>query len=45
VVITILGAAAAPVLTQVQTGSILVHAVDDQHAVVPGVSVTITGST
>src|SRR5262245_22602395 len=35
---------AAPAAAQVQTGSILVRAVDDQGAVVPGVSVTITSS-
>ena len=35
---------AAPALAQVQTGSILVRAVDDQGAVVPGVTVTITSS-
>src|SRR2546423_2472667 len=37
-------AVAAPALAQVQTGSILVRAVDDQGAVVPGVTVTITSS-
>ena len=42
VVLTILGAAAAPVLAQIQTGSLLVRAVDDQNAVVPGVTVTVT---
>jgi hypothetical protein len=42
VVVTILGAAAAPAPAQIQTGSILVHAVDDQGAVVPGATVTIT---
>ena len=34
--------AAAPASAQVQTGSILVKSVDDQGAVVPGVTVTIT---
>src|SRR6476619_6971818 len=33
---------AAPAAAQVQTGSILVKAVDDQGAVVPGVTVTIS---
>jgi hypothetical protein len=33
---------AAPAAAQVQTGSILVRAVDEQGAVVPGVTVTIT---
>ena len=33
---------AAPAIAQVQTGSILVRAVDDQGAVVPGVAVTIS---
>src|SRR5262245_31633057 len=41
VVLLVLGLA-APVLAQVQTGSILVKAVDDQGAVVPGVNVTIS---
>src|SRR5262245_54483435 len=35
-------ACAAPAGAQVQTGSILVKAIDDQGAVVPGVSVTIS---
>ena len=35
---------AAPAAAQVQPGSILVRAVDDQGAVVPGVTVTITSS-
>ena len=35
---------AAPAAAQVQTGSILVRAVDEQGAVVPGVTVTITSS-
>src|SRR5436190_9022267 len=35
-------AVAAPALAQVQTGSILVRAVDEQGAMVPGVSITIT---
>ena len=42
VVLTILGAAAAPALAQIQTGSLLVRALDDQNAVVPGVTVTVT---
>jgi hypothetical protein len=33
---------AAPTFAQVQTGSILVKALDDQGAVMPGVSVTIS---
>jgi hypothetical protein len=33
---------AAPALAQVQTGSILVKALDEQNAVMPGVTVTIT---
>jgi hypothetical protein len=33
---------AAPALAQVQTGSILVKAIDEQNAVMPGVTVTIT---
>ena len=37
-------AVAAPAMAQVQTGSILVRAVDEQGAVVPGVTVTITSS-
>src|SRR5205807_8579500 len=35
-------AIAAPLLAQVQTGSILVRTVDEQGAVTPGVSVTIS---
>ena len=35
-------ALAAPVSAQVQTGSILVKATDEQGALVPGVTVTIT---
>src|SRR4029077_16207595 len=35
---------AAPAAAQVQTGSILVRAVDEQGAVMPGVTVTITSS-
>ena len=34
--------AGAPALAQVQTGSILVKTLDDQGALVPGVTVTIT---
>jgi hypothetical protein len=37
-------AAAVPAMAQVQTGSILVRTVDEQGAVVPGVTVTITSS-
>ena len=37
-------ACAAPAAAQVQTGSILVKAVDDQGAMVPGVNVTISSS-
>src|SRR5947199_1303451 len=37
-------ALAAPALAQVQTGSILVKATDEQGAVTPGVTVTITSS-
>src|SRR5690349_6612994 len=40
-VLTILLVVAAPVLAQVQTGSILVRATDEQGAVTPGVTVTI----
>ena len=36
--------AAVPAMAQVQTGSILVRAVDEQGAVMPGVTVTITSS-
>ena len=35
-------AIAAPVVAQVQTGSILVRASDEQGAVTPGVSITIS---
>src|SRR5258705_1495269 len=35
-------AAAAPAMAQVQTGSILVRAADEQGAVMPGVTITIT---
>src|SRR5262245_50706930 len=35
-------AAAAPAVAQVQTGSVLVRAIDDQGAMMPGVSVTIS---
>src|SRR5437763_14473646 len=38
----VLFAIAAPGFAQVQTGSILVRAVDQQGAVVPGVTITIT---
>src|SRR5882672_9151293 len=36
---------AAPLLAQTQTGSILVKIIDEQHAVVPGVSLTISSPT
>src|SRR5919202_2084885 len=43
VVATLIAVAlAAPAVAQVQTGSILVKAVDDQGAAVPGVTVTIS---
>src|SRR5262245_57987873 len=35
-------AAAAPAVAQVQTGSVLVRAIDDQGAMMPGVTVTIS---
>ena len=41
-VVSIALTVAAPAAAQVQTGSILVRAVDEQGAVVPGVTVTIT---
>src|SRR5204862_5367600 len=37
-------AAAAPAAAQVQTGSILVRAADEQGAVMPGVAITISSS-
>src|SRR5581483_8203168 len=43
-VIGVLAVAAAPAIAQVQTGSILVKAVDQQGATVPGASVTISSS-
>src|SRR5262245_45728484 len=42
VAVLLLMGLAAPVSAQVQTGSILIRAIDDQGAVVPGVNVTIS---
>src|SRR5947209_10136098 len=42
VVATLVLAAAVPAAAQVQTGSILVRAVDEQGAVMPGVTITIS---
>lgn len=44
VVAIVVAVVAAPALAQVQTGSILVRAADEQGAVVPGVTVTISSS-
>jgi hypothetical protein len=42
VVTALVLAVATPVMAQVQTGSILVRAADEQGAVMPGVTITIT---
>src|SRR5512140_2841003 len=43
--LAVLVVAAVPAAAQIQTGSILVKAVDEQRGVLPGVSVTISSTT